>query len=99
MDMTELLASIEKMLAVATWRRLDAPPGAPASVLQIERYVGEHGDWHVSVHSFSIEDQGFAPGARGAEALAIHRSNGYVVRLPRPLAETALRAALAARVH
>lgn len=96
-EMRELLAEIERVLPNVKW---ELEPGAITKVdpkHEARGYVGEIGDWHFAVVTFSIEDQGFLPGSRGYDGLG--RKGGTIIHLTKPLAEKAAKLAEASRAR
>jgi len=89
------LAEIRAALESVTWTEM---PGNEATDTHgAVFYTGSHPVWHFVVSGFSIEAQGFPPGALGFDGAARACDGRFlVVRLTRALAEEAFRVAAAA---
>ena len=86
-----VLAEVEKAAAGLKkddWRRTkEADNTAELRAIEAKSYKASAGEWQFSLVSFSIEDQGFTKGARGADGTAVKTDPPTVMRLPRSLAE------------
>jgi hypothetical protein len=91
-EMARLVAEVTKVIESKTisWEHVPVAD-EPAGNFATEAYKGHGGGWVFTVVSFNIEDQGFPPGSRGHDGAATR--DGTILRLPRDLAEKALKQA------
>lgn len=88
-EIAVVLTAIEAAVEKATWTLDTLPMPEPVVALAGKLVIGASPEWVFTLISFSIEDQGFPPGSRGAEMTARHTREPWVIRCPRPIAERA----------
>jgi hypothetical protein len=91
-EMARLVAEVTKVIESKkiSWEQV-AVEDEPAGNYATKAYKGEGDGWVLTVVSFNIEDQGFPPGSRGHDGAAV--KDGTILRLPRDVAEKALKQA------